>query len=155
MSTDQTWQTKSSSLDETLALAGLIGSNLKGGEVLELVSDLGGGKTSFVRGLAQGMGIKDTVHSPSFTISNEYRGENLTLMHFDFYRLNEAGIMQDELKEVLADPKIVVAIEWADIIEDVLPARRLTIQITTQSETERQIIINYPEELAYLLPANT
>jgi tRNA threonylcarbamoyladenosine biosynthesis protein TsaE len=128
---------------------------MRGGEVIELVSDLGGGKTAFVRGLASGMGSKDTVRSPSFTLSNQYRANRLTLYHFDFYRLKEPGIMKDELAEVLDDPQAVVAIEWADIVEDVLPAKKLTVRIKALDEQSRQLTFNYPDNLSYLVPRNT
>jgi tRNA threonylcarbamoyladenosine biosynthesis protein TsaE len=140
-----------------LALAGEIGRKLQGGEVLELTSDLGGGKTAFVRGLVQGMGSTDHVHSPSFTLANEYRAGNLALHHFDFHRLSDPGIMRDELAEILADPANVVAVEWADIVEDVLPAERLAIRIIPSAENEsaRTFNFTYPQSLAYLIPENT
>lgn len=133
-------------------LAEQIGRKLRGGEMIELVSDLGSGKTAFVRGLARGMGSKDSVHSPSFTLSNQYQAGKLTLYHFDFYRLVEPGIMRDELTEVLDDPSAVTAVEWANIVEDILPSNRLTIHIRTTSETSREFSFEYPEQLAYLLP---
>lgn len=124
---------------------------MHGGELIELVSDLGGGKTAFVKGLAKGAGSNDTVSSPSFTISNQYTAGDLTLYHFDFYRLHEAGILEAELAELFTDPKAVVIIEWADIVEQVLPAERLTIHIRPTGETSRQLSLSYPEKLAYLL----
>jgi tRNA threonylcarbamoyladenosine biosynthesis protein TsaE len=128
---------------------------MRGGEVIELLSDLGGGKTAFVRGLAKGMGSKDMVHSPSFTLANQYRAGGLTLYHFDFYRLKDPGIMRDELAEVLADPKAAVVIEWANIVEDVLPVERLTVQIRVKSETGREFSFECPDNLQYLNPDNT
>lgn len=151
MSTEQIWQTKATSLDDTLALAGQIGARLSGGEVIELVSDLGGGKTAFVRGLAKGMGSDDLVHSPSFTLSNEYKYGELTLYHFDFYRLPEAGIMRNEVSELLGDDKAIVVVEWANLVDDVLPDNRLTIKLTTIDDNSRDIEINYPESLEYLI----
>lgn len=125
--------------------------------MIELVSDLGGGKTTFVRGLARGLGSPDKVTSPSFTLSNEYQipqGSTLNigrLVHFDFYRLNEPGIMRDELAEVIADPQAVTVVEWGDIVEDVLPIERLTIRIKTTGETVRKFTFDYPEKLDYLI----
>lgn len=119
--------------------------------MIELVSDLGGGKTAFVRGLARGMGSRDMVRSPSFTLSNEYRTSELTLYHFDLYRLVEPGIMRDEIAEILTDQQAIIAVEWADIIHDVLPVERLTVRITATDENERQLIYEYPESLAYLI----
>ena len=133
-----------------MRLAERIGSKLRGGEVLELVSDLGGGKTTFVRGLAKGIGSNDLVRSPSFTLSNEYRSKDLTLYHFDFYRLQEPGIMRDELAEALADSKSIIAIEWGDAVSDVLPADRLTIDIKTTGPDSRSLVLGCPEELEYL-----
>lgn len=116
-----------------------------------MVSDLGGGKTTFVRGLARGIGSQDPVRSPSFTLSNEYRANDLTLHHFDFYRLEEPGIMRDELSEVLQDPKAVVAVEWGNIVQDVLPAERLTIKIKATGSDNRKLVFEYPWQLEYLI----
>jgi tRNA threonylcarbamoyladenosine biosynthesis protein TsaE len=132
-----------------------IGSKLRGGETIELVGDLGAGKTEFVRGLARGLGSSDQVHSPSFTLSNQYKAAGLTLHHFDFYRLFEPGIMRDELAEVLNDPKAVVVIEWANVVANILPPTRLKIRFVTSAETKRQLTFEYPDELGYLVPANT
>jgi len=126
---------------------------LRGGEVIALVSDLGGGKTTFVRGLASGAGSPDRVSSPSFTITNIYQAPPLMLQHFDFYRLQAPGLLRDELAEVIADPLNVVVIEWAAIVEDVLPSDHLTINIRVTGETSRDYELYCPEPLAYLLPA--
>jgi len=138
-------------LAATEALAEQIGKRLQGGEVVELVSDLGGGKTTFVRGLARGMGSHDHVASPTFTISREYHAAQLTLYHFDFYRLREPGIIAAELAEIVDDPKAVVAVEWSDIVQYVLPEKRLTVRLKTTGENSRELEFSYPDELAYLL----
>lgn len=127
---------------------------MRGGEVIELVSDLGGGKTTFVRGLARGMGSTDPVRSPSFTLSHQYRADQLTLYHFDFYRLFEPGIMRDELAEVLTDPKAVVVVEWGKIVEDVLPTERLTVSLRVTGDESRELTFSCPADLAYLMPDN-
>lgn len=147
-----TWQTDTASPEATQELAATIGKRLKGGEVIELVSDLGGGKTAFVRGLAQGMGSHDQVASPTFTISREYHADSLTLYHFDFYRLHEPGIITAELAEFIDDPKAVVAVEWSDIAKHVLPERRVTVRLILTGEQSRQLQFSYPSELAYLIP---
>ena len=136
-------------------MAADIGAKLQGGEVIELISDLGGGKTAFTRGLAQGMGSEDTVSSPSFTISNVYQAGKLQLHHFDFYRLHEAGIMADELNELIGDPHVVIVVEWAGIVENVLPGNRLRIEIETTGETSRTFTFSYPQSLDHLLEGNT
>lgn len=156
MSTVQTWEVESTSLEKTLEIAALVGQKLKGGEVIELVSDLGGGKTVFVKGVAKGMGVKDIVGSPSFTLSSEYKAGDLTLHHYDFYRLGEAGLMTNTLAEVIGKPETVVAVEWADLVVDtVLPADRLSIHIRAVDDNSRHIRFSYPEHLVYLIPANT
>jgi len=126
---------------------------LRGGEVLELISDLGGGKTNFVRGLANGMGSQDAVRSPSFTLSNQYQAGNLTLYHFDFHRLSQPGIMRNELQEILADKNAVVAVEWPGIIEEVLPAEHLVIHIRPITESSRELTFRCPDSLKYLIPS--
>lgn len=120
-----------------------------------LVSDLGGGKTAFVRGLARGMGSHDHVASPTFTITREYHSAagGLTLHHFDFYRLQEAGVVAAELEEFINDPKAVVAIEWGAIVADVLPDERLEVHIERTGEDSREFSFLYPESLSYLIPA--
>lgn len=138
-------------MEQTLTLAKIIGGLLRGGEVIELISDLGGGKTTFTKGLAKGAGSVDKIHSPSFTIENEYRAKRLTIHHLDFYRLNDPGIMKDELIERLEDPKSVVVIEWADIVEDFLPKNRLIVRISVTGETARQFNLSCPEVLSYLI----
>jgi len=151
MSIDMTWRTSSTDSEDTETLGAQIGSRLRGGEVIELVSDLGGGKTTLVRGLARGAGSSDHVASPTFTISREYRTSSLTLHHFDFYRLHEAGIMADELHELLHDPHAVVLVEWSDVVQHVLPAKRLTIRISHTGDEERHVTLSYPKELEYLV----
>lgn len=143
---------KTGSAVGTEQFAAAMGRRLKGGETIELSSDLGGGKTTFVRGLARGMGSHEKVASPTFTISQEYRAGELTIYHFDFYRLNEPGIMADELAEVVGKPHAVVVIEWGDIVQHVLSPHRLTITIKAVGETERELALTYPESLAYAVP---
>jgi tRNA threonylcarbamoyladenosine biosynthesis protein TsaE len=151
MSIEQTWQIKSTSSEFTERLAEKIGENLKGGEVIELVSDLGGGKTTFTRGLVRGLGSEDKVASPTFTISKMYDAGELEVHHFDFYRLPDAGIMADELAEIVGDPKAIVVVEWADAVQHVLPDKRLRIVITQTPEGDRELMFTYPDSLQYLI----
>lgn len=119
-----------------------LGQLLRGGEVLELVGDVGAGKTTLVRGIARGMGIDETVQSPSFTINRVYDApQQLQLSHYDFYRLADPGIMRSELDEAVHDPRTVVVVEWADTVEQTLPVDRLTMTITSPTETTRQLTL--------------
>lgn len=136
---------------ETQALAMRIAQHLRGGEVIELASDLGGGKTTFTHGLVRALGSPDKVASPTFTISREYRGGRLHVFHFDFYRLGEAGIIADELAEIVGDPSAVVVVEWADVVAQALPEHRLRIHIQATGEHNRTLTITYPEALSYLM----
>jgi len=109
-----------------------------------------------VRGLARGAGSHDHVASPTFTMSKVYEAGDLQLHHFDFYRLDEAGILADELAEIIDDERNVTVVEWSDIVKQVLPAIRLTITINQSgltAEDERQIIIEVPAEYSYILQA--
>ncbi len=125
---------------EMRALGERLGALLEGGETIELVGDVGAGKTTLVRGVARGMGVDETVQSPSFTINRVYDASaERRLVHYDFYRLSEPGIMQDELHETMSDPKAVVVIEWADSVGQMLPVDRLTVTIRTTGESTRQL----------------
>jgi len=136
---------------ETEALGERIGARLRGGEVIELVSDLGGGKTTFVRGLTRGFGSSDRVASPSFTLSREYAAGSRRIHHFDFYRLPDAGIMRSELAELIGDPERVVVIEWADVVRDVLPLERLSIKLAYQDDESRQVTLDFSSAYEYLV----
>jgi tRNA threonylcarbamoyladenosine biosynthesis protein TsaE len=129
--------------DGTKSLGLSIGLSLHGGEVIELVGDVGTGKTTLVKGIAVGLGIDEYIQSPSFTINRVYVGrDDITLSHYDFYRLEDAGIMADELGEEIGKSNIVTIIEWAGVVEGVLPTDRLTILITSPSETARKFEIS-------------
>lgn len=141
--------------DGMMEFAEKIGSFLSGGEVIELIGDVGAGKTTFVRGLAKGIGISDKIQSPSFTINRTYQADNnLTLSHYDFYRLESAGIMQNELAEDLLDDKKVVVIEWGDIISDTLPNDHLQIKIVPKNDNERELEITANGEKSKKLLGN-
>lgn len=146
------WETNTRDAASTERLGEYIGKKLQGGEVVELVSDIGGGKTTFTRGLVRGTGSKDHVTSPTFTISQEYCTDRFIVYHFDFYRLPEAGIMADELAEVVGKPESVVIIEWGDIVRQILPEDKLSITISAASENERKLVLSYPSIFRYLIP---
>lgn len=108
--------------------------------VIELVGDVGAGKTTFVRGLAEGLGVKEMVTSPSFTISKSYAlPDGGRLVHYDFYRLPEPGLMEDDLVESIKAPDNIVVIEWGESIANVLPKEHIKIEIK-YTEEGREII---------------
>jgi len=136
---------------ETEQVAAKIGKHCRGGEVIELCADLGGGKTTFVRGLARGLGSSDHVSSPTFKISNIYAAGDKELHHFDFYRLPEAGLISQEVDEVCGQPNVIVVLEWAGAVQDVLPTKRLTITFTPTGDESRRLDFSCAPDLAYLL----
>ena len=108
--------------------------------VIELIGDVGVGKTTFVRGLAEGLGIKEPVTSPSFTISKSYAcPDGKTLIHYDFYRLSDPGLMVEDLAENLENPNNIVVIEWSDSVKDFLPENHTVINIKYNDDGSREV----------------
>jgi tRNA threonylcarbamoyladenosine biosynthesis protein TsaE len=125
-----------------------IGECFRGGEVVELIGDVGAGKTTLTKGIAEGLGIDDEVQSPTFTISRVYPArDDLILAHYDFYRLNDnAGVMNDELYESVHDKTVITIVEWAKVVEGVMPQERTTIEIVATSETGRRVTITSQDD---------
>ena len=129
---------------ETEALGEKIGRAAGRGLVLALSGDLGAGKTQFVKGVARGLGVTARVHSPTFTLVNEYGGGRLKLFHLDLYRLETpAQILSAGIEEFLS-PDGVAVIEWAERLEDgrwkMEDGKIKKVIIEIISETERKII---------------
>ncbi|MCA9342745.1 tRNA (adenosine(37)-N6)-threonylcarbamoyltransferase complex ATPase subunit type 1 TsaE [Candidatus Saccharibacteria bacterium] len=144
-------QLESLNQEQTINIAKSIGFKLQGGECIELIGDIGSGKTTFVRGLAKGAGSSDHISSPTFTISKIYETPNFKIAHFDFYRLHEAGMIDHEIEEAVHDKETVIVVEWSDIVQHVLPKERLTINISSTAENKRFMKFQTPENLSYLL----
>jgi tRNA threonylcarbamoyladenosine biosynthesis protein TsaE len=129
--------------EETAAVARTLAGGLAAGDVVLLTGNLGAGKTAFVRGLAEGLGIDAReVSSPTFTLVHEYRGGRLTLYHVDLYRLDRAATDDLGLDE-LGVTDGVLAIEWPDrLTHSLTPATRVKIEIV--DDTTRRISITGP-----------
>jgi tRNA threonylcarbamoyladenosine biosynthesis protein TsaE len=124
--------------DETIAVAREFASTLSAGDVVLLSGTLGAGKTAFVRGLAQGLGINpDDVSSPTFTIVHQYRGGRLSLYHADLYRLERTATEDIGLEEMGVEDG-VLAIEWPDRLTHALPGAR-EVEIELVDEQTRRI----------------
>jgi len=137
--------------EETIRLASNIGKNLKGGEIFTITSDLGGGKTTFTKGLVLGSGSKDNVTSPSFNIKNEYKNGKFNIYHYDFYRLNnDPGLMKNELDEAINEKDAVIILEWSESVRNILPADIIEIDIKVNDENIRQFSFNFPPKYTYL-----
>ncbi|WP_120168834.1 tRNA (adenosine(37)-N6)-threonylcarbamoyltransferase complex ATPase subunit type 1 TsaE [Thermohalobacter berrensis] len=128
--------------EETKEFGYKLGTLLKGGDILCLSGDLGAGKTTLTQAIAEGMGIEDYITSPTFTIINEYEGK-LPLYHFDVYRLEGPEAMDDLGYEEYFYSNGVCIIEWANLIEEILPEERINITIKRgNGENKREIIID-------------
>ena len=123
---------------ETIALGKKTAKKLKGGEVLALFGDLGAGKTTFIKGVAKGLGIKKVITSPTFVLMKPYdltnknsNKSNITRMvHIDCYRVNSHKAIEDiGAVEYFSDPNTIVVIEWPERIKKILPKDRIEISI--------------------------
>ena len=124
--------------EETMAVAREVAATLRAGDVVLLSGTLGAGKTAFVRGLAEGLGLNpDDVSSPTFTIVHEYRGGRLSLYHADLYRLERTATEDIGLEEMGVKDG-VLAIEWPDRLTHALPGAR-AIRIEVVDENTRRI----------------
>ena len=130
--------------EETEQFAYDFARKLKGGEIITLDGDLGAGKTAFVRGLARGLEITDTVSSPTFTIVNEYRHGRIPVFHFDVYRISSSEELYDIGWDDYVNANAVIVIEWACIVSDIFEEEPIRIQINkipTLGEDIREITI--------------
>ena len=123
--------------------------------MIELIGDVGAGKTTFTKGLGEGLKVDEDIQSPSFTISREYEArDGLELHHYDFYRLNDPGVVKYELAESVANSKAITVVEWGETARDVLPDERVTLSFryTADGET-RECDVEIPEKFEYLKEA--
>lgn len=130
---------------KTKALAQTFAKNLKPGDIVCLLGDLGTGKTTFVQGLAKGLGVTRRILSPSFVFIREYDfDKNKKFYHVDLYRLeNEKRVEGLGLEEVFRNKNSIVVIEWANRIKKLLPLRRIEINFFYGAKkNQRKIAIN-------------
>ena len=106
---------------------------------VQLVGDVGAGKTTFTKGMARKLGVSEEITSPSFTISKRYETRGRSLVHYDFYRLDEIGIMAEELDETLSEENTLVVVEWANEAEEILPEDRMIIKIKYLEDGTREV----------------
>ena len=126
--------------EETEKIGEALAKSLQPGTILAYRGDLGAGKTAFTRGLARGLGCKETVTSPTYTIVNEYLGGRLPLFHFDMYRLASSDDLWDIGWEDYLDREGVCAVEWSENVADAMEDA-ITVTIEKLGENTRQITI--------------
>jgi len=120
---------ESSSEKDTFELGFTMGQEAKPGDVCTLIGDLGVGKTVFTQGFAKGLGVEDNVCSPTFTIVQEYNEGRMPFYHFDVYRIGDVSEMDEIGYEEYVYGEGVSLIEWANLIEEILPASYTEIKI--------------------------
>lgn len=128
--------------EETRKLGEILGRSLGEGDTVALRGDLGAGKTSLTQGIAAGLGVSEEypVVSPTFVLVNEYKGRTF-LFHIDAYRLSGDEFLDTGLDEYFHRPGVTV-VEWAERIEDDLPARRLEVELTPERDGRLAVIIS-------------
>ena len=126
--------------EETEKIGEALAKSLQPGTILAYRGDLGAGKTAFTRGLARGLGCKETVTSPTYTIVNEYLGGRLPLFHFDMYRLASSDDLWDIGWEDYLERGGVCAVEWSENVQDAME-NAVTVTIEKLGETTRRITI--------------
>ena len=134
---------------ETEKLGACLAEKLTAGTILAYRGDLGAGKTAFTRGLAKGLGCKELVTSPTYTIVNEYLGGRLPLFHFDMYRLGSSDDLWDIGWEDYLDRNGICAVEWSENVDDAMEDA-IYITIEKLGEDARRITIEGGEKLADL-----
>lgn len=136
----KTYTFTSNNISDTEKLAAAFAKTApKSGVLICLYGDIGSGKTAFIKALAKSLGITQKVTSPSFVILNEYHAADVSLYHFDLYRLEKEGVetILDELTEYTSKENAITAIEWAEFSPESLPQKRIDIKITYKGDTAR------------------
>jgi tRNA threonylcarbamoyladenosine biosynthesis protein TsaE len=134
---------------ETLALGVALGGVLRGGDVVALTGGLGSGKTVFARGVAEGLGVRSPVTSPTFAIVNEYQGD-AAMFHFDLYRLASARELIDIGWDDYLDRGGVIVVEWSDVAGELIPDDAVRARFECMDGDRRRIELDAPGRGALL-----
>jgi len=142
------------SAEETIGAGRKYAEHLKGGEIIGLKGELGSGKTTFIKGLAEGLRVDETITSPTFVILKSYPGrigdpsnssgqvKKIEFIHIDAYRIESLDdIKSVGVEDYLGRSNVVVAVEWAEKIHEVLPKNTIYINFKHKKENEREIIV--------------
>jgi len=129
--------------EETRAVGKVLAGFLGPRDVVSLTGDLGAGKTTFVQGAAEGLGVAEPVLSPTFTLVRRYRG-NLPVYHLDVYRLERLQDLLDVGFDEILDEGAVVFIEWGDAVDALLPPERVEVELTLPAQGDgRQLVLSW------------
>ncbi|MFH1190018.1 MAG: tRNA (adenosine(37)-N6)-threonylcarbamoyltransferase complex ATPase subunit type 1 TsaE [Candidatus Omnitrophota bacterium] len=133
----------SESVEDTVMIGRRLAGKLRPGDVVALIGSLGAGKTVMTKGIAKGLGVRDTryVNSPTFVLIKEYKAR-IPLYHFDLYRIDSSGLLDVESYEEYFYGPGVTVIEWADKVRDILPKRHIEVNISVMDSGRRKIEIN-------------
>ena len=135
--------------EETIQQGILFSQRLKRGDVVALHGDLGSGKTRFAKGICKGLGVKEHVASPTFTIVNEYKGTDISIYHFDFYRVTSLPEILDIGFEEYLNGDGICIIEWAEKTHSLLPPERFDVELKLGSDEDtRSIVIEEVREVS-------
>jgi tRNA threonylcarbamoyladenosine biosynthesis protein TsaE len=130
--------------DDTRAIGRALAPLLRARDAVALTGELGAGKTTFVQGVAEGLGVDDAVSSPTFVLVKEYVGR-LTIAHADVYRLERVQDVVDLGLDEIADGEAVLIVEWGDVVEELLPNDRLRVALTgedpTGADESRRVVV--------------
>ncbi len=127
---------------ETKKFAGNFAKKLKKGDILCLVGGLGAGKTTFIQGLAKGLGIKEDVSSPTFVLLNRYKGK-LPLYHFDLYRLDNTDEIRNLGYEEFFYGDGITVVEWAEKLKELMPKKYIEIKFKILGKNKREIGVRF------------
>ncbi|MBR4682131.1 MAG: tRNA (adenosine(37)-N6)-threonylcarbamoyltransferase complex ATPase subunit type 1 TsaE [Elusimicrobiaceae bacterium] len=130
---------KTSSCEQTQALAARFAKSLRGGEIVFLRGPIGAGKTVFVKGIAKALGLKGSPTSASFSLMKEYKNKKFRLFHIDLFRLEENEVFNLGFEEMLEDEKAIILAEWPDPIRHLLPQDRLEMNFILKEGDNREI----------------
>lgn len=129
------------SANDTIEFGKSVARAVEKGAVISLVGDLGAGKTTFTKGVARGLGIMDNVTSPTFTILNEYVGEEKRLYHFDFYRIeDESELVELGFEDYFPSTDGLTIVEWVEKAPSVLPKQYYQITFEKIDDDKRRIV---------------
>lgn len=129
--------------EETRRLGESFSKNLKGGEIIALYGELGSGKTTFVQGLAKGLGIKKRIISPTFIIVRSYKAKPIFFYHVDLYRIESAKDIESlGLAEIIDNKAHIIVIEWAEKMKSLLPKKRWDARFEDLGGNRRKIMVN-------------